>query len=78
MVEDSTACFAGLVDPGVMRRCDHRLTDILMIAVSACAESWCRAVLLGCLANYCAMFRTSPEGCLPPRPGLPSPHFAGC
>ena len=60
MVEDSTACFAELVDPGVMRRCDHRLIDILMIAVSACAESWCRAVLLGCLANYCAMFRTSP------------------
>ena len=43
MIEDLTACFDGLVDPRVTRRCDHRLIDILMIAVSAviaCAESW--------------------------------------
>src|SRR4051812_133850 len=43
MIEDLTACFAGLVDPRVTRRCDHRLIDILVIAVSAvidCAESW--------------------------------------
>jgi len=43
MIEDLTACFDGLVDPRVTRRCNHRLIDILMIAVSAviaCAESW--------------------------------------
>src|SRR4051794_30256700 len=43
MMEDLTACFDGLVDPRVTRRCDHRLIDILIIAVSAviaCAESW--------------------------------------
>src|SRR3954469_17590681 len=43
MIEDLTACFDGLVDPRVTRRCDHRLIDILIIAVSAviaCAESW--------------------------------------
>src|SRR3982750_3495174 len=43
MIENLTACFDGLVDPRVTRRCDHRLIDILMIAVSAviaCAESW--------------------------------------
>src|SRR6187401_3428782 len=43
MIEDLTACFDGLVDPRVTRRCDHRLIDILVIAVSAviaCAESW--------------------------------------
>src|SRR4051812_7996236 len=43
MIEDMTACFDGLVDPRVTRRCDHRLIDILVIAVSAviaCAESW--------------------------------------
>src|SRR3954464_7296228 len=43
MIEDFTACFDGLVDPRVTRRCDHRLIDILMIAISAviaCAESW--------------------------------------
>ena len=43
MIKDLTACFDGLVDPRVTRRCNHRLIDILMIAVSAviaCAESW--------------------------------------
>ena len=43
MIESLTACFDGLVDPRVTRRCDHRLIDILIIAVSAviaCAESW--------------------------------------
>ena len=43
MIEDLTACFDGLADPRVTRRCDHRLIDILVIAVSAviiCAESW--------------------------------------
>ena len=41
--EDLTASFDGLADPRVTRRCDHRLIDILVIAVSAviaCAESW--------------------------------------
>jgi predicted transposase YbfD/YdcC len=43
MIEDLTACFDGLADPRVTRQCDHRLIDILVIAVSAviaCAESW--------------------------------------
>jgi DDE_Tnp_1-associated len=42
MIEDLTACFDGLADPRVTRRCDHQLIDILVIAVSAviaCAES---------------------------------------
>jgi predicted transposase YbfD/YdcC len=36
-------CFAGLADPRRTNRCDHRLVDILAIAVCAvvaCAESW--------------------------------------
>ena len=43
MIEGLTACFDGLADPRVTRQCDHRLIDILVIAVSAviaCAESW--------------------------------------
>src|ERR1041384_1221495 len=43
MIEDLTACFDGLADPRVTHQCDHRLIDILVIAVSAviaCAESW--------------------------------------
>src|SRR3712207_291094 len=37
------ACFAGLADSRATHRCDHRLIDILVIAVCAviaCAESW--------------------------------------
>src|ERR671932_2625991 len=43
MMEGLAACFAGLADPRETRRCDHRLIDILVIAVCAviaCAESW--------------------------------------
>src|SRR5690242_1038560 len=43
MIKDLTACFDGLADPRVTHQCDHRLIDILVIAVSAviaCAESW--------------------------------------
>src|ERR671921_1679014 len=43
MIKDLTACFDGLADPRLTRQCDHRLIDILVIAVSAviaCAESW--------------------------------------
>jgi predicted transposase YbfD/YdcC len=43
MVESLAACFAGLADPRQTSRCDHRLVDILAIAVCAvvaCAESW--------------------------------------
>lgn len=40
MIEDLTVCFTGFVDPRVTRRCDHRLIDILVIAVIACGESW--------------------------------------
>src|SRR5918997_6115390 len=43
MIEGLTACFVGLADPRATRRCDHRLIDILVIAVCAviaCAESW--------------------------------------
>ena len=42
MIEGLAACFAGLADPRATRRCDHRLIDILAIAVCAviaCAES---------------------------------------
>src|SRR3954451_18066057 len=42
-IKELTACFDGLADPRVIRQCDHRLIDILVIAVSAviaCAESW--------------------------------------
>src|SRR3954451_14167749 len=50
MIEDLTACFDGLADPRVTRQCDHRLIDILVIAVSAviaCAESWEDIALYG-------------------------------
>ena len=43
MIDGLAACFAGLADARETRRCDHRLIDILMIAISAviaCAESW--------------------------------------
>jgi hypothetical protein len=43
MIEGLSACFAGLADPRAAHRCDHRLIDILVIAVCAviaCAESW--------------------------------------
>src|SRR3712207_4828794 len=43
MVQGLAACFAGLADPRRTSRCDHRLVDILAIAVCAviaCAESW--------------------------------------
>ena len=42
MIAGLTVCFDGLVDPQVTRRCDYRLIDILIIAVSAviaCAEA---------------------------------------
>src|SRR3712207_9350387 len=43
MIEGLAACFTGLEDPRETRGCDHRLVDILAIAVCAvipCAESW--------------------------------------
>src|SRR5215204_2656394 len=43
MVQGLAACLAGLADPRQPSRCDHRLADILAIAVCAviaCAESW--------------------------------------
>src|SRR5919202_89492 len=43
MMEGLAACFAVLADPRETCRCDHRLIDILVIAVCAviaCAESW--------------------------------------
>src|ERR1041384_3498187 len=43
MIEGLTACFDGLADPRGKPQGDHRLIDILVIAVSAviaCAESW--------------------------------------
>jgi predicted transposase YbfD/YdcC len=43
MIEGLAACFAGLTDPRATSRCDHRLVDILVIAVCAviaCAGSW--------------------------------------
>src|SRR3712207_930623 len=50
MIEGLAACFAGLADPRATRRCDHRLIDILVIAVCAviaCAESWEDIALYG-------------------------------
>jgi len=50
MIEGLAACFVGLADPRATRRCDHRLIDILVIAVCAviaCAESWCDIALYG-------------------------------
>src|SRR5215211_5892964 len=50
MIEGLAACFAGLADPRATRRCDHRLIDILLIAVCAviaCAESWEDIALYG-------------------------------
>src|SRR5215210_3074788 len=50
MIENLTACFDGLVDPRATRRCDHRLIDILVVAVCAviaCAESWEDIALYG-------------------------------
>src|SRR5919106_4815336 len=50
MIANLTACFDGLVDPRETRRCDHRLIDILVIAVCAviaCAESWENIELYG-------------------------------
>jgi hypothetical protein len=43
VIEGLAACFARLADPRETRRCDHRLIDILVVAVCAviaCAESW--------------------------------------
>src|SRR3954468_9471835 len=50
MIKGLAACFVGLADPRATRRCDHRLIDILVIAVCAviaCAESWCDIALYG-------------------------------
>src|SRR5918995_6742626 len=50
MIEGLAACFAGVADPRATRRCDHRLIDILLIAVCvviACAESWEDIALYG-------------------------------
>src|SRR3712207_6673785 len=43
MIEALAAWFTGLGDPRETRRCDHRLVDILVIAICAAiarAESW--------------------------------------
>ena len=61
MIEGLAACFAGLADPRATHRCDHRLIDILVIAVCAvvaeaetfedialygrCKEAWLRGFL---------------------------------
>src|SRR5215203_4457709 len=50
MIQGLAACFTGLSDPRATRRCDHRLIDILVIAVRAviaCAESWEDIALYG-------------------------------
>ena len=62
MIKDLTACFDGRVDPRVTRRCDHRLIDILVIAVSAviaCAESWEDIELYG--RSKLAWLKTGPS-----------------
>src|SRR5205085_2134879 len=66
MIEDLTACFDGLVDPRVTRQCDHRLIDILVIAVCAviaCAESWEDIALYGRSKHaWLATFLALPNG----------------
>src|SRR5215213_9321499 len=50
MIDGLAACFAGLADPRATRRCDHRLIDILVIAVCAviaCAVIACAESLRG-------------------------------
>src|SRR5215217_6748207 len=50
MIQGLAACFTGLEDPRETSRCDHRLIDILVIAVCAviaCAESWEDIALYG-------------------------------
>src|SRR5918911_1162925 len=50
MIQGLAACFTGLEDPRETSRCDHQLTDILVIAVCAviaCAESWEDIALYG-------------------------------
>src|ERR671920_1157546 len=49
-IQGLAACFTGLEDPRETSRCDHQLTDILVItvcAVIACAESWEDIALYG-------------------------------
>ena len=50
MIEGLAGCFTGLEDPRETRGCDHRLVDILLIAVCAVvarAESWEDIALCG-------------------------------
>src|SRR3954470_15897155 len=50
MIPGLAACFTGLEDLRETSRCDHRLIDILVIAVCAviaCAESWEDIALYG-------------------------------
>jgi hypothetical protein len=57
------ACFVGLADPRATRRCDHRLIDILVIAVCAViawAESWEDIALYG--RSKLAWLKTRPAG----------------
>src|SRR4051794_36506925 len=64
MIKDLTACFDGLADPRVTRQCDHRLIDILVIAVSAmiaCAESWEEIELYGRSKQTLDLLRKSGE-----------------
>src|SRR3954470_5596377 len=72
MIEDLTACFAGLIDPRATRRRDHRLIDILVIAVCAviaCAESWEDIELYGRSKQaWLKSFLALPNG-------IPSPGF---
>src|SRR3954463_8525906 len=70
MIEGLAACFAGLTDPRETSRCDHRLVDILAIAVCAvvaCAESWEDIALYGRSKRaWLETFLDLPDG-LPPR-----------
>jgi hypothetical protein len=63
MIEALAACFAGLADPRATHRCDHRLIDILVIAVCAViawAESWEDIALYG--RSKLAWLKTRPAG----------------
>ncbi len=71
MIGDLAACFAGLNDPREVRKCEHRLIDILAIAVCAViagAESWEDIALFGCSKQaWLETFLALPNG-------IPSHH----
>jgi hypothetical protein len=67
MIGGLAACFTGLVDPRATRRCDHRLIDILVIAVIACVDI-AETEALGCLPALGPVVREGPTSDCDRRP----------